>query len=979
MWPAIMDLAALPHNPALSDHRPLLLTLRRTHAPATTPPPPPPSIPKFRYDPTEETTAHYRAALSADPQLSPDHLSSLPGPEAALLLQHRLLHHVSATYPPAPPPRTHRHPHTHHNQPWFDATCKAARQRLRAALADPSSHASQHLCREFKALCHAKKTAFTHNRLTRLLADARHNPAAFWRQFRPRHSANKIASSTTWHTYCRSLFALPPPRPPPPPLPAPHLDQRAAQAAAATTLSDPFTPADILAALKRLRRNKAAGVDGLRSEYITDASATLAPALAAVFSSLLTSPFPPALNCQLVHPIFKGKGDPLDPSNYRCLSVGPVLTKIYAMLLEARLAQWAEFCGARAPSQAGFRPAHRTTDHIFTLHTLISQARAHRRPLYCCFVDFKKAFDSVPRELLWRRLREAGIDGTFLSALQSLYSCVTARASTPTGLTDSFPCDLGVKQGCPLSPLLFGLYIDRVAPLITAADPTAPTLAGLAVALLLYADDLTLLSTTPAGLQSQLDALHSFCLSSQLDVNLAKTEIVVFHPPRPAPTPAASTWHFGESPVTTSDSYRYLGIVFHATKGITTAPSTLHAAGERALHALHRRCSELRIATPATLCQLFDSLVAPVLSYACEVWALAPGTSKPAAAAEVLHRNFLRRVAGMHPTTLTAATYAEFGRTPLSLTWHCLATTFFVRLANLSEDRLARHALQEALSLEQAGHHTGLGALRRHLASIGISGSTIEELASIDPNTAKAAALEHWAAVQWPAMLQGTTSPNHPPDPTSQRAHYHSLCPAFSFSPQPYMCDHSIPHTHRCTMSRFRCGTHWLATHTTRYRRAAEKQRLHMKPCSHCHIHTWEDPNHILLCSACDAAWHCRCLNPPLDAPPPDEHWYCPACTASGDCRPTAALAEASRTSIQCPHCNASTEDVPHFLFHCPFYQEHRNRFPCLFPSPYTSPQDWLAQPSSPPIAAFLFSCYQANRDFLANPTRFQTPTPAVS
>ena len=373
------------------------------------------------------------------------------------------------------------------------------------------------------------------------------------------------------------------------------------------------------------------------------------------------------------------------------------------MLLESRLAQWAEARGARAPAQAGFRPDHRTTDHIFTLQTLISQARAHHRPLYCCFVDFKKAFDSVPRELLWQRLRDADINGAMLAALQSLYTTVTARASTPAGLTDPFPCDLGVKQGCPLSPMLFALYIDRVAPLITAADPTAPALAGLTVALLLYADDLTLLSTTPDGLQSQLDALHSFCLSSQLDVNLAKTEIVVFNPPRPprTPTPPAAqlAWQLGGSPVTTTDHYRYLGITFHATKGITTAPARLLEAGTRALHAMHRRCSELRIGAPATMCSLFDSLVAPILSYACEVWTLAPGTTKPAAAAKTLHRRLLRRTGGIHHSALNAAVYAEFGRTPLATKWHHHATSYFTRLANLPTDRLAHKTLVEALSL----------------------------------------------------------------------------------------------------------------------------------------------------------------------------------------------------------------------------------------------------------------------------------------
>ena len=114
---------------------------------------------------------------------------------------------------------------------------------------------------------------------------------------------------------------------------------------------------------------------------------------------------------------------------------------------------------------------------------------------------------------------------------------------------------------------------------------------------------------------------------------------------------------------------------------------------------MHRRCSELRIGAPATMCSLFDSLVAPILSYACEVWTLAPGTTKPAAAAKTLHRRLLRRTGGIHHSALNAAVYAEFGRTPLATKWHHHATSYFTRLANLPTDRLAHKTLVEALSL----------------------------------------------------------------------------------------------------------------------------------------------------------------------------------------------------------------------------------------------------------------------------------------
>jgi hypothetical protein len=97
------------------------------------------------------------------------------------------------------------------------------------------------------------------------------------------------------------------------------------------------------------------------------------------------------------------------------------------------------------------------------------------------------------------------------------------------GLTPTFLCHIGVKQGCPLSPLLFGLFIDGLEKQLNALEGDAPLMLGqLAIRLLLYADDLALMSHTPAGLQKQLDVLQAFCYERQLTVNVNKTKVVVF-------------------------------------------------------------------------------------------------------------------------------------------------------------------------------------------------------------------------------------------------------------------------------------------------------------------------------------------------------------------------------------------------------------------------------------------------------------------
>jgi hypothetical protein len=150
------------------------------------------------------------------------------------------------------------------------------------------------------------------------------------------------------------------------------------------------------------------------------------------------------------------------------------------------------------------------------LRTLIEQNIHKRKKVYCYFVDFRKAFDTVPRDLLWQVLDEMGIVGRFMQCLQSMYSQDSVRVMHPTeGLSTRFPCGIGVKQSCPLSPLLFGLYLDGLEKHLDALEgDSLPQLADIIVKLLLYADDLNVLS--------------EFCVDRQLVINVSKTKVVVF-------------------------------------------------------------------------------------------------------------------------------------------------------------------------------------------------------------------------------------------------------------------------------------------------------------------------------------------------------------------------------------------------------------------------------------------------------------------
>jgi hypothetical protein len=117
------------------------------------------------------------------------------------------------------------------------------------------------------------------------------------------------------------------------------------------------------------------------------------------FNCFLEEGFLEAFSTGVVHVLFKG-GDASKFDNYRGITIGLILAKMFIMILEKRLSEWVEQHGLRAKGEAGFRKDCRTTNQLFILRTLIEQSKAKKKPLYCCFVGFKKAFDFVPHEML---------------------------------------------------------------------------------------------------------------------------------------------------------------------------------------------------------------------------------------------------------------------------------------------------------------------------------------------------------------------------------------------------------------------------------------------------------------------------------------------------------------------------------------------------------------------------------------------------
>ena len=267
--------------------------------------------------------------------------------------------------------------------------------------------------------------------------------------------------------------------------------------------------------------------------------------------------FPDSWICSTIIPLHK-KGDVYNPDNYRGISLMSIFAKIFTSILNSRLTNWANMKDKIPETQAGFRKNYSTTDHIFTLYAIVQKHLSRKKhKLYVAFVDFKKAFDTVDRGKLWHCLRNTGLKGKMYSMLKSMYSNIKSCVRCNNDVTDFFDCPIGLRQGCVLSPILFSFFISELYFDIATYGKHGVQLFPdiIEIFILLFADDVILVSDSVIGLQRQLDILDNYTREWRLSVNLDKTNIVIFR--KGGPVATKEKWFIGNQVVSTVNYYTY--------------------------------------------------------------------------------------------------------------------------------------------------------------------------------------------------------------------------------------------------------------------------------------------------------------------------------------------------------------------------------------------------------------------------------------
>ena len=313
---------------------------------------------------------------------------------------------------------------------------------------------------------------------------------------------------------------------------------------------------------------------------------------------------------------------------------------------------------------------NRTPDHLLTLKSLVNKyvTDKSKSKLYTCFVDFRKAFDTVWHQGVYQKLSQANITGNFLETLKDMYNKTECAVKIGGKLTQFFPCKKGVRQGDPLSPLLFNIFINGIFDELREENCDPVTLDEEdKINAMAYADDIVLVSTTKEGLQKAIDIVHNYCEKWKLEVNSKKTKCMTF---TKGTQKEKNIFTIGGKPLENVKEFKYLGIVMNK-KNCTFTPAiqALKTKATRALYGLRAKVNLYALPVSLAL-KLFDSLIKPIFLYASEAWEpfLNQDTVKwDYNDIEKVHMQFLKRVLGVNRATTNILVRGEVNRH--SLQW----------------------------------------------------------------------------------------------------------------------------------------------------------------------------------------------------------------------------------------------------------------------------------------------------------------------
>uniref|UniRef100_A0A3B3HAI8 Reverse transcriptase domain-containing protein n=1 Tax=Oryzias latipes TaxID=8090 RepID=A0A3B3HAI8_ORYLA len=382
-------------------------------------------------------------------------------------------------------------------------------QRLRLERFDHSNKSGKYLANQLKI----NKEKTTISSVIDLTGNATHDPAAinsvFKNFYQSLYSSQINPSDNDINSFLNSID-----------LPRPTEEQ-------ITALESPFTKEELHKALTNMPSKKAPGPDGFPAEFYKEFWQILAPIFLRMTIEIKDNNYlPPNMNSANIILLLKPGKDPTSPSSYRPISLINADLKIICKALAGRLEKVVP--SLIHPDQTGFINGRHSSTNMRRLINLIDYTTINNREATILSLDAEKAFDRVNWKFLIATLNKFGFGKSFINWIKILYASPNARIRTNDQTSPSFNLQRGTRQGCPLSPSLFALFIEPLAAAIRQSrDIEGIQTKNLEHKISLYADDVLLFTPNSQSSICQIISLiNRFSSVSEYSINWSKSTIL---------------------------------------------------------------------------------------------------------------------------------------------------------------------------------------------------------------------------------------------------------------------------------------------------------------------------------------------------------------------------------------------------------------------------------------------------------------------
>ena len=477
-----------------------------------------------------------------------------------------------------------------------------------------------------------------------------------------------------------------------------------------------FTTEELQGLFKLIPTGKATGGDLIPNELMIKGGDAMVESIRKLFNWIReVERLPKRWLRGIIVTLFK-KGSREDPGNYRGISLLCHIGKLFAKLISKRLYDYLEDAGKICDEQGGFRRKRSTIDQAYILHETLMRRKHQGKSTFCFFLDVRKAFDTVWQDGLWKKLYVNGVKGKLWRLIRALYkdteSCVLVDGVQTRWFGNGVESQ-GVRQGCPLSTILFAMFVNGLAKELNDLG-LGLTVGVRALTVLLFADDVVLTAANPEDLQKMIAVIAEYSRKWRFEEHIGKCAVLRCKAARVDETEEEKQWNycgtketktrskhwtFLGKKVPTEKQYKYLGLwieqglgwELHAKKMVEKG----HASADGMARIYRNRAIPARIRL-----ETWKVLGRTQIEYGTELW---DTSTTQANALEAIQQKVLTQILQCNRNTNREAVRGECGVISLENRRRAAKLHFHERLKNMDEKRLAHHTFVS----EPGVAHTG--------------------------------------------------------------------------------------------------------------------------------------------------------------------------------------------------------------------------------------------------------------------------------